>query len=165
MALTPAERQRRSRRHRAGDHSLCDPDRCRVLAGPPAVTCDVTLPGLGKRGADLWQAVHAEGPVPAGAGAALLEACRIADRLDTLHAILRGADQGWMRVQVGDGGEVTVSVDRVLAEARAQAVALKQLVAEVRQSRRGATDQPGREVSIFDELRARREARRAASGA
>lgn len=170
MALTPAQRQRRSRRHRAGDHDLCDATRCPHAPQLPdvtPVTTDVTLPGLAKRGSDLWRTVHAEGPLTAAAGALLLEACRIADRLDTLDGILRGADDGWMRLRANDDGtEVTVSVDRVLAEARAQAVALKQLVAEVRQSRgKGTTDQAGREVSIFDELRARREARRAAAGA
>lgn len=46
MALTAAQRQRRSRAHRAGDHSLCDPSRCLDAPDAPVtpsvtVTCDL----------------------------------------------------------------------------------------------------------------------------
>lgn len=69
----------------------------------------------------------------------LEEACRLADRLDRLDAILRGDLDAWMRFRASDdGAEVTVVVDRVLSEARQQQLALRQVLAELRQSRAGA---------------------------
>lgn len=89
----------------------------------------------------------------------LEEACRIADRLDKLEAILSGSDEGWMRFRTNDdGSEVTVTLDRALAESRAQAVALKQIVAEIRQSAAGGKPAT-KEGSALDQLAARRAAR------
>ncbi|PWR08586.1 hypothetical protein DKT68_15330 [Micromonospora acroterricola] len=63
----------------------------------------------------------------------LEEACRIADRLDTLDQVLSGDASGWMRLkQSQDGSEVTVTLDNALSEARQQANVLKQLVASLR---------------------------------
>lgn len=162
MALTAAERQARYRRHKAGDHSTCDPDRCTGDAPVTSeVTGHVTSPRLGRRGRKLWDDLH-EGLGPAEL-VLLEEACRIADRLDTLDRILTGADEGWMRLRVSDdGSEVTVTVDKALAEARQQAAVLKQIVAELRQSR-GKQEKPTSEGGS-DDLAARRAARRAAAG-
>ena len=45
--LTPAERQRRSRAHRNGDHSSCDPRRCHALRTPLRVFAGDDTPTLG----------------------------------------------------------------------------------------------------------------------
>lgn len=87
----------------------------------------------------------------------LEEACRIADRLDKLDALLVGDAAAWFRFSVDESGtEVTVIVDKVLSEARQQAVALKQLISELRQ---GAAAEPASGGSVLDQLAARREAR------
>lgn len=135
--MTAAERQRRSRAHRKGDHSLCDPARC-----DPSTVTPVTRPSLGKRGRRLWDALTADTPDPAQL-VLIEEACRIADRLDRLDAQLRGDEDAWLRFIVNDdGSEVTVVIDRALSEARQQAVALKQLFAELRQSQVAAKPVP-----------------------
>lgn len=115
------------------------------------VTAPVTAvtpgpPGLSTRGRRLWRQVVDDGPALRPAELVLLEeACRIADRLDRIESILSGSDEGWMRLRVSDDGtEVTVTVDRVLAEARQQQVALKGLLAELRASRRESSGAPRR---------------------
>lgn len=126
---TPAERQRRSRAHRKGDHSLCDVTRC-----DGSLVTPVTRPELGKRGRRLWAELTTGTSTPAQL-VLIEEACRIADRLDRLDAQLRGDEDAWLKFVVNDdGSEVTVVIDRALSEARQQAVALKQLFAELRQS-------------------------------
>lgn len=87
----------------------------------------------------------------------LEEACRLADRLDRLDATLTGED-AWLHFQANDdGSEVTVIVDKALAEARQQAVALKQIVSEFRQSTAAPTT--AKEGSVLDQLAARRKTR------
>jgi hypothetical protein len=67
----------------------------------------------------------------------LEEACRIADRLDRLDAIIEGRED-WLRIDVSDSGsEIRVSVDALLAETRQQETALRGIVAELRAA--GAT--------------------------
>ncbi len=150
MGLTAAERQRRSRKHRAGDHSLCDQSRCHGHAVTPDVTQAVTSrpardPDLGTRGRRLWQQVANEGELKPGDRVLLEEACRTADRLDVLDRILRGDDDAWMRLHSAneDGSIVKVVLNNALAEARQQQVALKQLLAELRQSRAVTAGKPG----------------------
>lgn len=135
MADSAALRARRSRRHRAGDHSLCHADAfCRTNTAVPirATAPASTMPGLGERGQVIWQQARKD---MAGAlqVTLLLEACRIADRLDVLDRQLHGHD--WLRFRHDESGaEVTVYVDRVLAEAREQATALKGIVVELARS-------------------------------
>jgi hypothetical protein len=63
----------------------------------------------------------------------LQEACRIADRLDRLDAMLDGRES-WIRMRSRDDEqtEFVVIVDGMLAEARQQAATLRSLVAELR---------------------------------
>lgn len=132
-----AERQRRHKRHKAGDHSLCLPASC-DKAGQSSPT--VTVGGRGERGARLW-ADMADGLGPAHR-VLLEEACRIADRLDRLDALLEGRQDVWLRFDSSrDGSEVRVVIDALLAESRQQATALRGLVAEMRAAT-GKTSKP-----------------------
>lgn len=142
MGLSAAERQRRSRAHRRGDHSLCDRQRCEQGLSRPAepdVTGDAVTPPavrLRSRGLRLWRELTAEGEPPPLERVLIEEACRLADRLDRFDGIVNGRDRSWLTLELddlGDGAEVVV--DKVLAEARQQQVAFKQLLAELRQSR------------------------------
>lgn len=131
MADDAATRARRSRRHRAGDHSMCRPDafcRSRLNRGGGAVG-DLSPDRLGEQGRKLWDEMRSavSGPLHV---LLLLETCRMADRLDTLDRQLQG--EAWLRFRHDESGaEVTVYVDRVLVEAREQATALRGLVAEL----------------------------------
>lgn len=158
-----AERQRRSRAHRKGDHSLCDPARC---DGTTPVTSQSRPEGkprrLGPRGRRLWEEEGGDG-LTGTRRMVLEEACRLVDRLDRLDAILSGRDRAWLSLELADDGTVEVVVDKVLGEARQHQLALKQLAAELRAS--GGTAKPAQEGSILDQLAARRAQRLAdASG-
>jgi len=168
MADSPAERQRRYRAHKRGDHSLCDPKRCdgtAVTASRSGVTRDgdAQRPRLRARGRRLWDEMS--GDSLSGARRVLLEeACRLVDRLDRLDAILNGRDRAWLTLEVADDGtEITVVVDKVLSEARQQQLALKQLAAELRQGADGS-DEQDQGGSILDQLAAQR-AKRLANAA
>lgn len=145
MGLSPAERQRRSRAHKKGDHSLCDPSRCAdvtpavtEVAGPD-VTEVVTAPVLEElagRGRRLYREVIAEQPdLGPRQRVVLEEAARTADRLEQLDRILRGDERVWARILVPDSGtEMELVVDKTLAEARAQQASLARLLSELRHS-------------------------------
>jgi hypothetical protein len=156
VATSAAERQRRSRKHRAGDHSFCVPGRCDAVTVTESVTTDVTVPvttaaeakapTLGTRGRRLWRQLADDGPKLKPAERVLAEeACRTADRLDQLDRILRGDENAWMRLHSAneDGSIVKVVLNNALAEARQQQVALKALLAELRTSRQGLAAKPG----------------------
>jgi hypothetical protein len=138
---TGADRVRRHRRHSQGDHSLCLMGNCSAVT-PVSVTDDVTAEivstqgepasaedgpdGLAGRGRRLWDAMTAAwtpGPLHREM---LLEACRMADRLEKLDRQLKGEDwlRFWARNQ--DGTRIDVIVDKVLAEARELAAQFRQ---------------------------------------
>ncbi|MEV1295789.1 hypothetical protein [Pseudonocardia sp. NPDC049635] len=137
MADSPAERARRARRHRKGDHSLCDPARrCDLAdqaAANEAVAAAETRPGgrYGPRGQALHDALAGEPWVGPMQRALLDEACRVADRLDRLDAAL--TDKGtWLRYERSDQpGEVVITIDSVLSETRQQEMAFRALIAEL----------------------------------
>lgn len=148
MTSTGAARQRRHRRHKAGDHSLCDPAGCNqetvgvTQRDAPSVTRQPVTLGdprqpryLRVRGRRLWAELTVDNPGPAEV-VLIEEACRLADRLDKLDAILGGRDKAWITLASSDDGAVAeVVVDKALSEARQQQIALKQLLAELRASR------------------------------
>lgn len=134
-----AERARRYRRHRQGDHSLCLIGNCSAVT-PVTVTETVTaeLPvtppgprgevgGLGDRGQKLWDDMTASWKPSPVHREQLLELCRMADRLEKLDRQLKGED--WLRFwsRTDDGSEITVYVDKVLSEARELAGAFHRL--------------------------------------
>lgn len=162
MADDAATRARRSRRHRAGDHSMCRPDAfCRARGTRDSSSDSGATPdGLGAHGRELWREMRAGMASPLHV-LLLLEACRMADRLDTLDRQLQGGD--WLRFRHHESGvEVTVYVDRVLVEAREQATALRGIVAELS---KGAAQKPVESSGggVLADLTAKIAARRAAA--
>lgn len=86
-------------------------------------------PRFGPRGERLWSAHRSQ--VKGERGLVMLdEACRIADRLDQLHALLKGETRLWCRlVELVEGGGVfDVRIDAALIEARQQANVLRQIL-------------------------------------
>lgn len=158
MALSDAEKQRRYRRHRVGDHSLCAPERgCGGAVGgsepprkrrgsPPASVVEpepvpppaaVRVPGglsapttLGVRGQELWDAM-AEVEMGPAHKALLGETCRLLDRLDRFDRVLSGGRWFFDRVSEDNPDQVEIVVDQLVSEARQGASALKVLVAEL----------------------------------
>lgn len=150
MALTPAERQQRSRAHKRGDHSRCDPARCpdvtpavtTVTAEPvtPEVT-DPVLEELGARGRRLYREVLQEHQaLGARERVVLEEAARTADRCEQLDRLLRGDRREWARVEYSDTGtRIVLVVDKAMGEARQQQATLARLLSELRQHLAPAT--------------------------
>lgn len=168
MADSNAMRTRRHRRHRAGDHAMCDPERCefapeRLASVVSLGVTPVTPPSdLGKPGRQLWDETTDIYDVPALAVPLLVEACRITDRLAMLDRQLCGED--WLRFRHRESGtEVVVYVDRVLAEAREQATALKGIVTELNRNLRRRRTQPEK-PSLLADIQRRRAEKMAAAG-
>lgn len=87
---------------------------------------------LGPRGRRLWTQLHRGVQRDAATDLLIEEACRIADRLDTLDALLRGDADEWLRFELPDGSvELVMKVNPLLAEARQQAATLQRLVASL----------------------------------
>lgn len=112
----------------------------------------------------LWRELVEKGSPSPSERVLIVEACRLVDRLDRLDAISNGKDRAWLQLseELGDvtDGQVTVIVDKVLAEARQQQTTLKQLIAELRQATSGtAPAAQGQGGSFLDQLAARRKAR------
>lgn len=147
MALSNTERSRRFRRHRQGDHSLCDnPERCAEL-GTPA-------PADESRGERLYRELSA------GLGPETLvlldEAARMTDRLDKMEDILTGNRHEWMRFRTEEDGDIVVKITGVVTEARQHATALKAIMQEIRAAKAAAEkDKPddGEEgvAGLFDD--------------
>jgi hypothetical protein len=99
--------------------------------------------GLGPDGRQLWTEVIADGPLGPPERTLLREACRLVDRLDKLDRYLRGERDSWLRVRIDlDGEDLTLTIDKALSEARQQAVALKQILGELRAARTAAGNAP-----------------------
>lgn len=112
-----------------------------VIARNGATDLDERGVILNEVGRSLWESVTAEMKLGPLQKVLLVEACRLADRLDKLDGDLRGKNDEWLRVhRAEDETEFVVIVDRALAEARQHATALKGLVAELRQVGRAKPD-------------------------
>jgi tRNA(Met) C34 N-acetyltransferase TmcA len=139
MASANAVRIRRHRLHKKGDHSECLAANCSDAGqrGVTAVSQNVS------RGETLWQQMRGDdlGPLER---TLLEEACRIADRLDKLDRALQGRAVNWLKL-VADSEDPTrliVVIDRPLGEARQHALALKQLLADLRAAGAGKVKTP-----------------------
>jgi hypothetical protein len=96
-----------------------------------------TPAGLDTRGRRLWRNLTSANRLGPAQLVLAEEACRLADRLDQLHALLSGDASAWASLQLGsddDTTEVTVIISSVLSEARLHATALKGIVTELRQT-------------------------------
>lgn len=88
---------------------------------------------------------------PYGLTVLIIEAGRIADRLAKLDDLLTGQQTLWCRLRDNREGDIYVSVDNALSESRQQAIALKQLLAEIQRQRLLAPAKPA--ASDLDGLR------------
>jgi hypothetical protein len=91
---------------------------------------------LGVRGQSLWRDVT-EGTDLSGKPAEveiLVEACRVADRLEKLDELLSGDVEEWSRIQLprDDEGDLVLVINGALAESRQQQNIFKQLIASLR---------------------------------
>lgn len=100
-------------------------------------------PGLSVRGQRMWsESVEAWSLTPAHL-VLLEEACRTADRCGLLDDMIRRQMDG-----SGDDEGESAGITALLAEARAQQVALKGIVAELRQGQRQAGGQSGSQSEL-----------------
>ncbi len=90
--------------------------------------------GLAARGTKLWRELTKIATFNPAERVLLEEACRIADRLDKLDALLTGELEHWidLRDMVGRPDAVEIHIDAAMSEARQQANVLKQLIAALR---------------------------------
>jgi hypothetical protein len=65
----------------------------------------------------------------------IIQASRIADRLEKLAALLAGERSAWMHVRVNRDQVLEVRVDSALQEARQQTTVLRHLLAEIHRQR------------------------------
>jgi hypothetical protein len=108
--------------------------------------------GLSARGRRLWADLNDMAELDATQRILAEEACRMADRLEKLDALLRGDAEEWVRIREPrvDGDPMVIVIDSALAEARQQANVMKQLLAALR---------------LPDEATGKRPAQRGARGA
>jgi hypothetical protein len=124
------------------------------------VTSANAAPSFDERGRLLWAELTAQGPLEGGARVLAEEACRTADRLDKLDRLLTGSAEDWidLRDLRGHEGVVEIVINNALSEARQQALALKQILTELRQQR-GVAQSATQGGDPLDELASRRAAR------
>jgi hypothetical protein len=99
--------------------------------------------GLGPRGRALWD--DTEKRVAGERGRVLLlEACRIADRLDQLGRLLAGDVDAWAYVESGRADQVLeLRLDAAMAEARQQAGTLRAILTTLPMGDAGDGDAAG----------------------
>lgn len=91
--------------------------------------------GLSTAGRALWgHLAESYGPLTPTGERLVTEVARCSDRLDRLDIAVRGLGAAWMTFRRAPEGTVTVTIDRLLAEQRAQALVLRALLTELRQS-------------------------------
>jgi hypothetical protein len=118
---------------------------------------------LAEGGRALWAELAPGGQAGPGELSVITEACRIRDRLDKLNRLLTGDANDWLELQEvkGHEGIAEIIIDKSLSEARQQALALKGLLAELRQMRGGKLGRASSGGSIADDLAAKRAERQA----
>lgn len=128
---------------------------------------------LSDRGAQLWQDMGGSWEQDAGARLLLHEACRLADRMETLDRVLRGDVDTWLSFDLPRGDEdqpLKLKIDGALAEARLHVTTLRQVLQNLRRVRPTGRLVPGGnddgtppkppERNPVDELQRRRADRR-----
>lgn len=96
--------------------------------------------------------MHGDALAPAPQ-ALVFEACRLLDRLDRLDGILSGRHEYWATIALDDADKQTyrLSVDNLLAESRAQMMAFRSIVTELRHLGLTVPADPHK-VSFLEEL-------------
>lgn len=95
--------------------------------------------GLTTAGRALWaELAETYAPLTRSDRPLIDNVCRISDRLDALDRVIRGVGPEWVILKTGAGGDLVIVVNGALAESRAQALALRALLSELRQSRPAA---------------------------
>lgn len=89
------------------------------------------------------------------------EAVRIVSRLDSLDGWIRGSHKSWYILGDLLDGEVSLVINAPLGEARQQALALRAVLAEL--AKLQGTEAPAPPASKADDLKRKREERRAAA--
>lgn len=117
--------------------------------------------GLGFRGGDMWTSLTDGRQWDAAWEVLILEACRIADRLEQLNDVIAGKGvlklMHFRHVVTGEETKIEMTVDAVLMEAREQAGALRQIISQLKLGQ-ASEKKTGR--SALDDLAARRTGRR-----
>lgn len=118
MALTSAEKTRRHRAHKRGDHSLCDPARrCEVVEQVIRSEVESSTSGHGERARTLL-AQLAENVAHDVMGQILLEeAARTLDRLDLLRGSAEVDAMTEARQQVGSLQRLLVDIRKIAGTA------------------------------------------------
>lgn len=111
---------------------------------------------LGTRGLRLWKSIATGRKLSEIESQNLVEACRIADRLEKLDEMIRGDEDAWFRIKLprNDEGVVEVLINDPMKEARMHAAALRQLIApfEGVKSDEGAKEVPDNVADIKSKL-------------
>lgn len=139
MGTPPAERMRRHRAHKRGDHSLCVPG-----------LCNPETAGNMSPGEQLERDLRAERSLSAAESALARELGRTVDELEELESHLYGRSGRWLSAVIEDlepGYAITVVVDKASAELDRKRGTLARLLSEFRQygaaAARTATANPG----------------------
>jgi hypothetical protein len=80
----------------------------------------------------------------------IVEASRIADRLDKIAALLAGEKSSWLSLRLGRDKRLEIRVDNALQEARAQATTLRGLLYEIHRQRAGIEIGPDDDDDLAD---------------
>lgn len=125
MGTPPAERMRRHRAHKRGDHSLCVPE-----------LCNPETAGQMSPGEQLEKDLRAESALSVAQLAMAREIGRTVDELEELEAHLYGRSGRWLSAVIADlepGYTITVMVDKASAELDRKRGTLARLLSEFRQ--------------------------------
>jgi hypothetical protein len=138
MVTPTAERMRKMRAHKRGDHSLCNPG-----------LCNPDTAGIMSAGEQLDKDLRAERGLSAAELALVREIGRTVDELEELESHLYGRSGRWLSAVIEDlepGYAITVVVDKASAELDRKRGTLARLLAEFRQygaaAARGAASNP-----------------------
>lgn len=164
----------RKRLHEQGDHAKCVVGNCVVIT-PEAVTSRVTPDepvtdaeasgdpqALGWRGQKLWDEMTASWAPSPLHREMLLEACRMADRLQKIDLQLQGREWLKFRVRDEEGTEVVVYIDGLLRAARELQGEFRMVIADLVKAM-PAKKEPQKGGGVLADLAAKRAARGAST--
>lgn len=111
---------------------------------------------LGPRGKALWLALTEDEEPDASRALLISEACRMADRLDRLNAILSGDVDVWARIPLPKyETELVLKIDSAATEARQTTSALRQVLNQLTAASSGAGSTPDQGGNFLDYIATR----------